>query len=103
MIACLQIAKDQRTVFEPNARLATERKSEMRALAIVPRDNREIGMELHDSITCPREAGFDPRDAVAGPACALIWVDDQQILASVETLRSAGLQAIALTETDEPW
>jgi hypothetical protein len=75
----------------------------MRTLAIVPHHHCEIRLELDDSITCLRDAGIDPRAAVVGSVCALIWVDDEKLVASVETLRCANFQAIALTETDEPW
>jgi hypothetical protein len=78
-------------------------EGEMRTLAIVPRHNCEIRLELDDSITCLIDAGIDPRAAVIGSVCALIWVDDEKLVASVEALRCANFQATALTETDEPW
>jgi hypothetical protein len=68
----------------------------MRPIAIIPRNGREISRELHDSIKCLKEAGIKPRDAVAGQACALIWVDDETISVSVETLRTSGFEATAL-------
>jgi len=74
----------------------------MRPIAIVPRSGREIGIELHDAITCLRNAGIYARNAVIGQALALIWVDDENVSIAVETLRAAGFQATALTETDVP-
>jgi hypothetical protein len=74
----------------------------MRPIAIVPRPGHEIGVELYDALACLRNAGIDARNAVIGRAFALIWVDDARVTISVETLRSAGFQATALTETDVP-
>jgi hypothetical protein len=74
----------------------------MRQLAIVPRPQQEVGVELQASIACLRNAGIAARNAVIGGSCGLIWVDDQTILTAVEALRNAGFQATALTETDKP-
>jgi hypothetical protein len=79
-----------------------EKRPNMRQLAIVPRLGHEVGTELHASILCLRSAGIHAHNAVIGPACALIWVDDQKTLTAVEALRTAGFQATALTETDVP-
>ena len=74
----------------------------MKPIAIVPRPGREIGVELHDALACLRSAEIYARNAVIGRAFALIWVDDENVLNSIETLRIAGFQATALTETDVP-
>jgi hypothetical protein len=74
----------------------------MRPIAIVPGPGHEIGVELHDAIACLRNAAIDACNAAIGQAFALIWVDDENISNSVETLRIAGFQAAALTETDVP-
>jgi len=74
----------------------------MRPIAIVPRPGHDIGIELHDAATCLRNAGIDARNAAVGRTFALIWVDDENALNAVETLRIAGFQATALTETDVP-
>jgi|GEM_PF-2160306 len=74
----------------------------MRPIAIVPRPGHEIRIELHDAITCLRNAGIHARNAVVGQAFALLWVDDENIAISVETLRNAGFLAAALTATDVP-
>ncbi len=68
----------------------------MRPIAIVPRPGRQIGIELHDAITCLRNAGIDARNAIMGQAFAFIWVDDEHVSIAVETLRVAGFQATAL-------
>jgi hypothetical protein len=75
----------------------------MRPIAIVARPGQEIRRELHGSITCLSSAGIAARNAILGQAFALIWVDDEDISISVETLRNAGFQAAALTETDVPY
>jgi hypothetical protein len=74
----------------------------MRPIAIVPRPGRAIGVELHGAITCLRNAGTNPYRAVMGRACALVWIDDEDVSMSVETLRIAGFQAAVLTENDVP-
>jgi len=74
----------------------------MRPIAIVPRPGREIGIELHDAIAELKNAVIEAGNAVVGHAFALIWVDDEDVLNSLETLRIAGFQAAALTETDVP-
>jgi hypothetical protein len=74
----------------------------MKPIAIVPRPGRGIRQELRQSIMCLRETEIDLRNAVIGETFALIWVDDEEILMSLEALRSSGLQATALTETDIP-
>jgi hypothetical protein len=81
---------------------ASEKRRKMRPIAIVPRPGHEIRIELHDAITCLRNAGIPARNAIIGQAFALIWVDDENISISVETLRNAGFLAAALTETDVP-
>jgi hypothetical protein len=73
----------------------------MKPIAIVPRQGREIGLELRESITCLKAAGIHACNPAVGRAFALIWVDDGTTEGSVEILRNAGLQATALTETDE--
>ena len=74
----------------------------MRPIAIIPRPGHAIGAELHDAITCLKSAGIDAMNPVIGQACALIWVADESVSISIETLRMAGFQATALTETDMP-
>jgi type III secretory pathway lipoprotein EscJ len=72
----------------------------MRPIAIVPRPGHEIGAELHDAIACLRNTGIHARKAIAGQAFALLWVEDESIAHSVETLRNAGFHATALTTSD---
>ena len=74
----------------------------MKQIAIIPRDGHEIGSELIDCIARLRKAGIHARTAQTGQACALVWVDDQQISMGVEALRTAGFEATELSETDEP-
>jgi type III secretory pathway lipoprotein EscJ len=74
----------------------------MRPIAIVPRQRHEMGVELRGAVACLLSAGIEARNAVTGQSFALIWVDDENIFSAVETLRVAGLQATALTETDVP-
>jgi hypothetical protein len=38
-----------------------------------------------------------------GQACAIVWVDDEEISISVDLLRDNGFEAAAVTETDEPF
>ena len=73
----------------------------MRPIAIVPGPGREIGVELHDALIYLHNAGIDARNVVIGQACALIWVDDEHVAISVETLRSAAFQTTALIEPDD--
>ena len=73
----------------------------MREIAIVPRTRLEVGMELFASITCLRSAGINPRSAVIGQACAVVWVDDEEIWISVDLLRNHGFEAAAVIETEE--
>jgi hypothetical protein len=74
----------------------------MKPIAIVPRAGHEIGVELHDALAYLRSVEIYARNAAIGRAFALIWVDDKNILDSVESLRIAGFQATALTKTDVP-
>jgi hypothetical protein len=74
----------------------------MRAIAIIPRSGREVGRELRDAITCLRSAGIHAHDCAIGQAFALMWVDEAITFGAVDTLRDAGLQAAALTDTEEP-
>jgi hypothetical protein len=74
----------------------------MRPIVIVPRPGHAIEAELHGTITCLRNAGINAYNAVRGQVCALIWVDDENVSMSLETLRIAGFQATVLTETDMP-
>jgi hypothetical protein len=80
-----------------------ESRLNMKPIAIVPRPGREIGVELRDAIVCLRDARIYASEAVTGQACALIWVEDEETANSVETLRIAGFQVTALTETDVPY
>jgi hypothetical protein len=73
----------------------------MREIAIVPHRGLEVGMELFASIACLRSAGINPRSAVIGKECALVWVDDEEIWISVDLLRNNGFEAAYVTETDE--
>jgi hypothetical protein len=72
----------------------------MREIAIVPRPGLKVGMELFRSITCLRSAGITPLSAVIGQACAVVWVDDEEIWISVDLLRNNGLEAAAVVETE---
>jgi hypothetical protein len=74
----------------------------MKPIAIVPRSGHEIQLELQQSITCLRNAGIATPNAIIGQAIALIWVHDEDTSISVDTLRDAGFQATALTETEAP-
>jgi hypothetical protein len=73
----------------------------MRPIAIIYRPGHQIGVDLHDALACLRNAGIDACNAVIGRACALIWVDDEHVAISVETLRSAAFQTTALIEPDD--
>jgi hypothetical protein len=79
-----------------------ESRLSMRPIAIVPRPGHEIGVELPCAVAFLLSAGIEARNSVIGQSLALIWVDDENIFNSVETLRIAGLQATALTDTDVP-
>jgi hypothetical protein len=72
----------------------------MRPIAIVPRPGRAMGIELHGAITCLRNAGISAYNAVNGRACGLVWVDDENVSMSVETLIIDGFLAAALTQSD---
>jgi hypothetical protein len=74
----------------------------MAPIAIVPRPGYQLRIELEGSISCLRSAGIEARNAVVSRSFALIWVDRPDIVYSVETLRNAGFQATALTETEVP-
>jgi hypothetical protein len=78
-----------------------EKRLNMREIAIVPRRGLEVGAELYASIACLRGAGINPRSAVIGQACAVVWVDDEEIWISVDLLRNNGFEAAYVTE-DEP-
>jgi len=73
----------------------------MREIAIVSRADAEIGDELFDSITCLRSVGINPRNAAMRKACAVLWVDDEEIWISVNALRHHGFEAAHVTETDD--
>jgi len=85
-----------------NGVISTRSAHDMAPIAIVPRPGHEIRSELDGSIACLRNAGIEVHNAAVGRAFALIWVDGGNILRSLETLRDAGFQATALTETDVP-
>ncbi len=74
----------------------------MRPIAIVPHPGHAIGVELHDAMTCLENAGINGYNAVIGQACALMWVDDENVSIALETLRIGGFLVTALTETDMP-
>jgi hypothetical protein len=74
----------------------------MRPIAIVPDSCRAIGETLNRAMTCLREAGIETRHSVTGEKLGLIWVDDENVSISVETLRNAGVPATELTDTDCP-
>jgi hypothetical protein len=77
-------------------------RCDMRPIAIVPRPGRAMGVEMHGAVACLRNAGISSYNAVNGRACALVWVDDENVSMSVETLTVAGFLAAALTHTDLP-
>jgi hypothetical protein len=77
------------------------KRPNMREIAIVSRAGVEIGIELFDSITCLRSVGINPRSAATGKACAVLWVDDEEIWAAVDVLRNNGFEAAYVTETNE--
>ena len=77
-----------------------ESRLNMKPIAIVPRPGHEIGVELHDALSYLRSVEIYARNAAIGRVFALIWVDDGNVLNSVETLRNVGFQATALTKTD---
>jgi hypothetical protein len=74
----------------------------MRPIAIVPRPGHENRAELRDAMACLLKAGINACSATMGQDFALVWIDDENILNSIETLRIAGLQATVLTENDVP-
>jgi len=53
-------------------------------------------------MACLLKAGINACSATMGQDFALVWIDDENILNSIETLRIAGLQATVLTENDVP-
>jgi hypothetical protein len=73
----------------------------MKEIAIVLRPGVEVGMKLYASITCLRSAGINPRSAVIVRACAIVWVDDEEISLAVDLLRNNDFEAAAVSETDE--
>jgi hypothetical protein len=73
----------------------------MREIVIVSRRGHEVGMELFDAITCLRSAGINPRRAVIGQACAIIWVDEREISISVDLLSNNGFEAAAVTDAED--
>jgi hypothetical protein len=77
-----------------------EERPNMRRIAIVPRPGHEVGKELHAALSCLRNVGIHAHSAIIGRACALVWVDDEQLLIAIETLRNDSFQATTLTETD---
>jgi hypothetical protein len=79
-----------------------ESRPKMRPIAIVARPGHEIGLELHDAILWLRHANINVHNPTIAQAFALIWVDDENVPTSLETLSTAGFQATALTETDLP-
>jgi hypothetical protein len=74
----------------------------MRPIAIVSRPGHEIGVELRDAIDWLKNANIEAHNPIIAQAFALIWVDDENVPISIETLRNGGFQATALTETDLP-
>jgi hypothetical protein len=72
----------------------------MREIAILPRPGFEIGMELFATVSHLRGAGIHPRSAVTDQACAVVWVDDEEIWISVDLLRNKGFEAAYVTEND---
>jgi hypothetical protein len=73
----------------------------MREIAIVPRRGLEAAIELYASIICLRRGGINPRSAVNGQVCAVVWVDDEETRISVDLLRKKGFEAAAVIETQE--
>ena len=73
----------------------------MREIAIIPRPGVDVGMEMFASISYLTRAGIYARSAAVGFACAIVWVDDEEISVSVDVLRSNGFEAAILTETDK--
>jgi hypothetical protein len=77
-------------------------RANMREIAILPRQGFEVGMELFASVSYLRSMGIHPRSAITGQACAVVWVDDEEIWVSVDLLRNNGFEAAYVTETDVP-
>jgi hypothetical protein len=65
----------------------------MREIAIIPRPGIDVGMEMFASISYLRRAGIYARSAIIGVACAIVWVDDEEISVSVDVLRGSGFEA----------
>jgi hypothetical protein len=98
MIAYWMIAAAR--VTWSNAAVSIQPRISMGPIAIVPRFGYEVGVELDDAITCLRNAGINPCNAVIGSVFALLWVEDENISQAVETLRNAGFHAAAITTSD---
>jgi hypothetical protein len=72
----------------------------VKEIAIIPRSQLEVGKELFTAITCLRRAGIFPRSAVIEKACAVVWVDDEEVWVAQGLLRNNGFEA-AVTESGE--
>ena len=72
----------------------------MRPIAIIPLPGDEPAAHLNDAITYLRDSGIECGSAVVGQGLGLIWVAEENVLVSVEKLRGAAFEAIAVAETD---
>lgn len=73
----------------------------MKEIAIVPRSVREAGLELFAAVTCLRSGGIHPRSAAIEKACAVVWVDDEEISIGEVLLKINGFEAAAVMMADE--
>ena len=73
----------------------------MKEIAIVPRSVCDTGMELFAAVSCLRSGGIHPRSAAVEKACAVVWVDDEEISIGEVLLKINGFEAAAVMITDE--
>jgi hypothetical protein len=73
----------------------------MKKIAIVPRSMREPGLELYAAITYLRNGGIFPRSAAIEKACAVVWVDDEEISAAEALPRSNGFEAAVVMKSSQ--
>jgi hypothetical protein len=73
----------------------------MKEIALVSRSKRDVGRELFAAIICLRRGGIYARSAAIENACAVIWVDDEEISVAEGLLRNNGFEAAAVMRTDE--
>jgi hypothetical protein len=73
----------------------------VKEIAIVSDSISDVGMELFAAITCLRNGGIFPRSAAIEKACAVVWVDDEEISAAEALLRSNGFEAAVVMKNSQ--